>query len=85
MSTPFQEYWLDMGAIIPIDIETTTILLNEIRRLRNEAFNHGGWPEAKRWRDLSKEQCWDICVKHRHDPFSLLIATQNAVREKNGA
>ena len=84
MSTPFNEYWLEMGAVVPVDIETTAILLNEIKRLRDETFNRGGWPEKKQWRDLSKEKCWDICVKHRNEPFSLLIATQNALRELNG-
>ena len=84
MRTPFNEYWLELGATVPVDVETTAILLNEIRLLRDGAFNRGGWPEKKSWRDLSKEKCWDVCMQHRNDPFSLLVATQNALRELNG-
>jgi hypothetical protein len=34
--TPFNEYWLETGAAVPVDIETTAILLREIQRLRSE-------------------------------------------------
>ena len=47
MSTPFNEYWLEIGAAIPVDIETTEILFNEIKRLRSEVFNRGGWRQTK--------------------------------------
>jgi hypothetical protein len=34
--TPFNEYWLETGAAVPVDIETTAILLREIQRLRSK-------------------------------------------------
>jgi hypothetical protein len=36
MSVAFNEYWLETGAAVPVDIETTAILLREIQRLRSE-------------------------------------------------
>lgn len=84
MSTPFNEYWLEIGAAIPVDIETTEILINEIKRLRSEVFNRGGWPLPKKhWTELNKEECWEILVEHRKDPFSLLVTVQDKLKEKN--
>ncbi|NDD54029.1 hypothetical protein EBZ39_09155 [bacterium] len=83
MSTPFNPYWLEVGAVVPVDMATTEALVVEINRLRNEEFNRGGWPDKKQWHDLSKEECWDILVKHRTEPFSLLVAVQETLRAKN--
>jgi hypothetical protein len=33
MSTPFNEHWLEMGACVPVDIETTAAFVAEIHRL----------------------------------------------------
>lgn len=33
MSTPFDKHWLEMGACVPVDIETTAALVAEIKRL----------------------------------------------------
>ena len=35
MSTPFNEYWLEMGAAVPVDVETIATLIEEILRLRD--------------------------------------------------
>ena len=37
MSTPFNPYWLNPGAAVPVNIETTAALVQEIQRLRAEA------------------------------------------------
>lgn len=34
MSTPFNPYWLEPGAAVPVDIATTSALVTEIQRLR---------------------------------------------------
>lgn len=33
MSTPFNPYWLQPGAAVPVDIETTAVLLAEIKAM----------------------------------------------------
>ena len=35
MSTPFNPYWLEMGAVVPVDIQTTEALIREITLLKN--------------------------------------------------
>jgi len=77
MSTPFNEHWLEMGACVPVDIETTAILLKEIKQLRHDARLE------RQWADLSKEECWDIFVAHKNKPFSILVAVQAKLKEKN--
>ena len=34
MSTPFNPYWLQPAAVIPVDIETTAALVQELKRMR---------------------------------------------------
>jgi hypothetical protein len=41
--TPFNEYWLETGAAVPVDIETTAILLREIQRLRSKEQKPVAW------------------------------------------
>jgi hypothetical protein len=41
--TPFNEYWLETGAAVPVDIETTAILLREIQRLRSKVQEPVAW------------------------------------------
>jgi hypothetical protein len=83
MKKPFDPVWLEIGACVPVDLETTEALVNELKRLKNEELNRGGWFLPKKWADLSKEECWNILVKHRSDPFSLLVAVQDRLKEKN--
>lgn len=37
------------------------------------------------WVDLTKEECFELCVKHKDEPFSLLVAVQDKLKEKNCA
>ena len=37
----------------------------------------------KPWVDLTKEECFELCVKHKDDPFSLLVAVQEKLWRKN--
>jgi hypothetical protein len=78
MSTPFNPVWLEMGAIVPVDCATTYALLDEVKRLRDGQCLH-----QKEWRDLTKEQCWDLLTTHRNDPFALLVEVQKALEKKN--
>ena len=40
-------------------------------------------PPKKEWVGLTKEECFELCVKHKDSPFSLLLAVQDKIREKN--
>jgi hypothetical protein len=37
----------------------------------------------KPWVDLTKEECFEFCVKHKDNSFSLLVAVQEKLMEKN--
>ena len=37
----------------------------------------------KPWVDLTKEECFEVCVKHKDNSFSLLVAVQEKLMEKN--
>ena len=37
----------------------------------------------KPWNDLTKEECFELCVKHKDNSFSLLVAAQEKLMEKN--
>jgi hypothetical protein len=39
----------------------------------------------KPWVDLTKEECFELCVKHKDNSFSLLVAVQEKLMEKNNA
>jgi len=39
----------------------------------------------KPWVDLTKEECFEFCVKHKDNSFSLLVAVQEKLMEKNNA
>ena len=54
MSTPFDEHWLEMGACVPVDIETMAALVSEIHRLIDVI---GGMALAKReWVGLTDDE-----------------------------
>ena len=36
MSTPFNPYWLEMGAVVPVDIPTLAAFAEELRRVMQE-------------------------------------------------
>jgi hypothetical protein len=37
----------------------------------------------KPWVDLTQEECFELCVKHKNESFSLLVAVQDKLKEKN--
>jgi hypothetical protein len=37
----------------------------------------------KPWAGLTKEECFELCVKHKDESFSLLVAVQEKLMEKN--
>jgi len=37
----------------------------------------------KPWVDLTKEECFELCVKHKDNSFSLLVAVQEKLMERN--
>jgi ribosomal protein L16 Arg81 hydroxylase len=37
----------------------------------------------KPWVDLTKEECFELCVKHKDESFSLLVAVQEKLMDKN--
>jgi hypothetical protein len=37
----------------------------------------------KPWVDLTKEECFELCVKHKDESFSLLVAVQEKLMGKN--
>ena len=37
----------------------------------------------KPWVDLTKEECFEVCVKHKDNSFSLLVAVQEKLKDKN--
>lgn len=58
MSTPFDEHWLEMGACVPVDIETMAALVSEIHRLIDVI---GGMALAKReWVGLTDDDINDL-------------------------
>jgi hypothetical protein len=38
---------------------------------------------VKPWVDLTKEECFELCVKHKDNSFSLLVAVQEKLKLKN--
>lgn len=41
-------------------------------------------PPQSKWVELTKEECFELCVKHKDAPFSLLLAVEDKSKEKNG-
>jgi hypothetical protein len=37
----------------------------------------------KPWVGLTQEECFELCVKHKNESFSLLVAVQDKLKEKN--
>ncbi len=44
-----------------------------------------GWEPKREWVGLTKEECFELCVKHKDEPFSLVIAVQDKLKDKNNA
>ena len=48
-----------------------------------DAYKLGAKSQQRTWVDLTKEECFELCVKHKDNSFSLLVAVQEKLREKN--
>jgi hypothetical protein len=43
----------------------------------------GYYRQQRTWVDLTKEECFELCVKHKDNSFSLLVAVQEKLKDKN--
>ena len=59
MSKIFNDYWLEIGAVVPVDIDTTQALIEEVRRLRGEWFAPGKTPYFA----LGETMCFDVLAE----------------------
>ena len=41
------------------------------------------YTQQRTWVDLTKEECFELCVKHKDNSFSLLVAVQEKLKEEN--
>jgi len=57
-----------------------TLRMEQIAKL-DEAVQAMG---KKEWVGLTKEESFELCVKHKDAPFSLLVSIQDKLKEKNG-
>jgi hypothetical protein len=48
-----------------------------------DAYKLGAKSQQRTWVDLTKEECFELCVKHKDNSFSLLVAVQEKLMEKN--
>jgi hypothetical protein len=48
-----------------------------------DAYKLGAKSPQRTWVDLTKEECFELCVKHKDNSFSLLVAVQEKLMEKN--
>lgn len=53
MSTPFNPYWLEMGAVVPVDIQTTQCLIQEIALLKEDLGQKSITPKGE---GMTKEE-----------------------------
>jgi hypothetical protein len=56
-----------------------TLRMEQIAKL-DEAVQAMG---KKEWVGLTKEESFELCVKHKDAPFSLLVAIQDKLKDKN--
>jgi hypothetical protein len=67
-ATPSREQLMAEVAVL---IELVRVLSDRVAELE------------KPWVDLTKEECFELCVKHKNESFSLLVAVQEKLMEKN--
>jgi len=48
-----------------------------------DAYKLGAKSQQRTWVDLTKEECFELCVKHKDNSFSLLVAVQEKLKDKN--
>jgi hypothetical protein len=72
----------------PLPWEPEELLRKEYERGYADAMgwkvqNHLEHLPPQPWTDLTKEECFVLCEKHKDAPFSLLAAVQDKLKEKN--
>lgn len=88
MSTPFNPYWLEMGAVVPVDIQTTEALIREITLLKNNLGQKPTVPKKDTYMNkeealkliklLSALESWSFSTKtdlpdYLHEDMSLAV------------
>lgn len=74
MSTPFNPYWLEMGAVVPVDIPTLAAFAEELRRVNQEN-------EELRQGLARLAALYGKVANHRDELFESVI--QNKLKEKS--
>lgn len=78
MSTPFNPYWLQPGAAVPVDIETTAALLGEIKAMlqairdpENQPSQFGTVTLEHMEREIAaeREACAKVCEAEAEKQF----------------
>jgi hypothetical protein len=74
-----QEYIRDMKQPSREQLMAEVAVLTELVRVLSDRVAE----LEKPWVDLTKEECFELCVKHKDNSFSLLVAVQEKLMEKN--
>ena len=74
MSTPFNLYWLEMGAAVPVDVQTLAAFAEELRRVNQEN-------EELRQALARMAALYGKVANHRDELFESVI--QNKLKEKS--
>ena len=80
-----REEKISRPAVYEVPTETVLQMGDYIRFLENAVreLNDRLSKLEKPWVDLTKEECFELCVKHKDEPFSLLVAVQEKLMGKN--
>jgi len=92
-ATPSREQLMAEVAVLT---ELVRVLSNRVKELEKgkepvawnlkdvtDAYKLGAKSKQSTWVDLTKEECFELCVKHKDNSFSLLVAVQEKLMEKN--
>ena len=74
-----QDYVRDMKQPSREQLMAEVAVLTELVRVLSDRVTE----LEKPWVDLTKEECFELCVKHKDNSFSLLVAVQEKLMEKN--
>jgi hypothetical protein len=80
-----REEKISRPAVYEVPTEAVLEMRDYIRVLENLVRELGDRLSRleKPWVDLTKEECFEFCVKHKDNSFSLLVAVQEKLMEKN--
>jgi hypothetical protein len=74
-----QDYVRDMKQPSREQLMAEVAVLTELVRVLSDRVAE----LEKPWVDLTKEECFELCVKHKDNSFSLLVAAQEKLMGKN--